>query len=319
MVRFAEMAWSAVTGHVGVTPAHLALALIVNMAWGYAFVAAKLGVQNYPPIFFTAIRWAIIGVLLAWFLRAPRGQIKLLVGISLTMGALHYALMYTGFSLSGDVASVAIAVQLSVPFATIMGVMFLGERIGWRRVSAIAIALAGVVVIGFDPIVFDHLTALILVAISAAMFAAGSILINRAKGLSTWSIQAWMAVLSAPQLLVLSLIFEEGQWEALVNPSPVGLWALFYAIVGTSFVGLGGWYYLLQRYPVSTIAPVGLLTPVLGVAAGVIFLDDTLSLELIIGGALTLAGVGVIMIRVARRPASGPGKTAEVAAADGRT
>lgn len=299
------------------TPAHLGLALIVNMAWGYAFVAAKLGVQNYPPIFFTALRWAVVGVLLAYFLRTPRGQVKLLIGISLTMGALHYALMYTGFSLSGDVASVAIAVQLSVPFTTIMGVMFLGERIGWRRVAAISIALAGVVVIGFDPVVFEHMTALILVALSAAMFAAGSILINRAKGLSTWSIQAWMAVLSAPQLLVLSLIFEEGQWEALVNPNPVGLWALFYAVVGTSFVGLGGWYYLLQRYPVSTIAPVGLLTPVLGVVAGVVFMGDALSPELIIGGALTLAGVGFIIVRVSRLSKRGPDKTPEAPAEGG--
>ena len=282
-------------------PAHLVLVLVVNAAWGYAFVAAKIGVEHYPPIFFTALRWAIIAVLLAGFLRAPRGQIKLLIGISLTMGALHYALMYTGFSLSSDVASVAIAQQLSVPFATIMGVVFLSERIGWRRVLAITVAFAGVIVIGFDPVIFDHVTALILVAAAASMFAVGNILIKRTEGLSTWSIQAWMAVMSAPQLLVLSLLLEEGQWHALVNPNPTGLWALSYAVVGTSLIGVGGWYYLLQRYPVSLISPLGLLTPVFGIVAGVTFMGDSLSPELIGGGALTLASVGFILVCATRR------------------
>ena len=279
---------------------HLGLALIVNMAFGYAFVAAKLGVESYPPIFFTAIRWAIIAVLLAWFLRVPRGQIRNLVAISVTMGALHYALMYTGFSLSRDVASIAIVVQLSVPFAAIMGVFFLGERMSLLKVVAITVAFFGVIIIGLDPRLFDHLESLLLVAISALMFAVGSVLINKTKGLSTWTIQAWMAVLSAPQLLILSLIFEDGQWHSLMNPNPVGLWAMFYAVVGTSIIGLGGWYYLLQRYPVSTISPIGLLTPILGVLAGIVFMGDSLSRELIIGGALTLSGVAFIMFNAAR-------------------
>ena len=59
------------------TPAHLGLALIVNMAWGYAFVAAKLGVQNYPPIFFTALRWAVVGVAMSLSLLKFVGQASL--------------------------------------------------------------------------------------------------------------------------------------------------------------------------------------------------------------------------------------------------
>ncbi|MBM3518034.1 MAG: EamA/RhaT family transporter [Alphaproteobacteria bacterium] len=295
------------------TPLHLGLAILANAVWGYAYVAAKLGVEAYPPIFFTALRWLIITLLLARFLSWPRGHFRVLVLISLTMGALHYAMLYTGFYLSGDVASVAIVSQLSVPFATLLGVAFMGERIGWRRAAAIAVAFAGVGVIGFDPDVFSHLAGVVLVGVSAAMFACGSALINRAKALSTWSIQAWMGALSGPQLLLFSLVLEDGQWEALVHPTVSGVWALSYAIVGTSIVGLGIWYFLLQRYPVSLVSPIGLLSPIFGVLAGVVFMGDGLSTELLLGGGLTLGGVGYIMLRAAQR--GGAVRAASAAAA----
>jgi drug/metabolite transporter (DMT)-like permease len=41
--------------------------------------------------------------------------------------------MYSGVALSGNMSSVAIAAQLGVPFATLLSIGFLGERIHWRR------------------------------------------------------------------------------------------------------------------------------------------------------------------------------------------
>jgi O-acetylserine/cysteine efflux transporter len=54
------------------------------------------------------------------------------------------------------VASVAIATQLGVPFTTLMSVLFLGEVIRWRRWLGIALAFAGVAVIGFQPGMLEH-------------------------------------------------------------------------------------------------------------------------------------------------------------------
>jgi len=56
------------------------------------------------------------------------------------------------------------------------------------------------------------------------------------------------------------------------------------------------WYRLLRLYPVNQIMPVTLLCPVLGVLAGVVLLGETLTWPAVIGGAATLAGVGIIML-----------------------
>ena len=66
-------------------------------------------------------------------------------------GGLQFAIMYSGVALSGNMSSVAIAGQLGVPFATLLSVIVLGERIHWRRWLGIGMSFAGVVVIGFSP------------------------------------------------------------------------------------------------------------------------------------------------------------------------
>ena len=58
-----------------------------------------------------------------------------------------------------------------------------------------------------------------------------------------------------------------------------------------SVVANSGLYFLLQRYPVNLVTPFGLLSPIFAVIGGILFLDDVLTLGLIIGGILILFGV----------------------------
>jgi O-acetylserine/cysteine efflux transporter len=77
---------------------HLLVAASVCLFWGLNAVAAKVGVTWMPPIFFTSLRFLALVVLLAPWLRiAPvRGQWRVLVPAVVFMGALHFALIFTG-------------------------------------------------------------------------------------------------------------------------------------------------------------------------------------------------------------------------------
>ena len=73
--------------------------------------------------------------------------------------------------------------------------------------------------------------------------------------------------------------------------------ALVYTAVMSSVVANSGLYFLLQRYPVNLVSPFGLLSPIFAVIGGILFLDDVLTLGLILGGVLILFGVTWINLR----------------------
>jgi drug/metabolite transporter (DMT)-like permease len=228
-----------------------------------------------------------------------------LLTAAICSGGLQFALMYSGVALSENMSSVAIGGQLGVPFATLLSVMLLGERIHWRRWLGIAMAIAGVVLIGFSPEVFSSWTGLLLIVIAAFIGAVGLVAIKRVRDLEPLELQAWLAWGSVPLLLPLSLFLEDGQLASLPTAGVTGWSALLYSAVLASLVAHTAYFGLIRRYPVSSVAPITVLTPLFGVFFSVLILGDALDGRMVAGGLLTLTGVTVILARERRGAASG--------------
>ena len=127
-------------------PWHIALVILANVFWGFNFVAAKHGVTHFPPIFFSGLRFVIVLAFALPFIRWVRGQMRYVVGSALMMGVLHYSLMFTAMRMADEVSTLAVVVQLFVPFSTVIAVIFLGERIGVWRIGGLVLAFGGVMV-----------------------------------------------------------------------------------------------------------------------------------------------------------------------------
>ena len=184
--------------------------LLINGVWGLALVAAAASLKHFPPLEFTWFRFMLVSIVLVPFLKWHEGQMKRIFWIAMTGGTFNFALLFLGMHLAGKVSTVAIAGQLGVPFATIMSIVFLGEVVRWRRWTGIALAFVGVVIIGFDPQVMDHLDGFLAVVGCAAVGSVSSILMRQMKNVPVFQMQAWIATLSWPVLMVMSLIFESG-------------------------------------------------------------------------------------------------------------
>jgi len=176
-------------------------------------------------------------------------------------------------------------------------VWLLGERIRWRRWLGIGLAFSGIVVISLDPRAFAYWEGLLLVALSCIANSFGLIFIKRLQGIRALQLQAWVAAVGAPVLLALSLVTESGQMQALVAADARAWAALAYTAVLSSLVAHTGWYYLLSRYPVTSLSPLTLLSPVFGVFFGVTLLHDQLTWRMLFGGAMTLVGVFIVLLR----------------------
>ncbi len=276
---------------------HWLLLLLVNLFFGFNLVASKYGMAELPPFTFTAFRFALVALVLCAALRVRRGQMRAVAIVGVTLGFLHFGLAYTGLSLAGDAATMAIAFQLTVPFVTLLSMVFLGERVGWRRGSGLVLAFAGIVVMGFDPRVFDYRDALVYVALGCLSAAIGTLVMKRLRGVGVFELQAWIAVLSAPVLAFCALLAEPMTLAQLGSVSALTWGAVVFSALATSIVGHGGFYFLIQRHDVSLIAPLTLFSTVFAVLFGVWLLGDVITARIALGGALTLVGVLVLVLR----------------------
>lgn len=285
----------------------LVLVLVVVLAWAGNFLTSALAMREIPPFLFTALRFALLALPLAWLVKRPaRGQWPRLVGVCLCIGVLHFGLSFTALKLAGDLTSPAIVMQSYVPMTTLLAWWLLGERFAWRTGLAIAVSFAGVLVLGFDPIVLDRPMALVLMLISAAFLAVGTVMMKGLRGLDVASQQGWTALFSVLPLLAISAWLEPGALARLPQASWVAWAGALYAAFISSLLGHGLYYVLVQRHPVARVMPWLLLVPLLAMGLGIAFWGDRPGPRLLIGGAMVLGGVLLIALRALTRARPAP-------------
>lgn len=272
------------------------LAVLVMVIWGYNFVVAKIGIAELPPIFMMGLRFTFSALLLVPFVTMPREKMKEIAALSVVLGAAHFSMMFTGLK-TIDASTAAIAIQLQVPFSALLATVLLNDPPGWRRLVGMAVAFGGVLLIAGEPRFAGSLWALGLVIGAAFVWAVGNIQVKKMGRIDEMALLAWMSVMAAPQLFLLSFILEEGQFAAAQAATWYGWGAVAYQAVAVVAISYGIWYRLLARHAVNAIVPYTLLVPIFGVTSAAIWLGETLTARIVIGGAITLVGVAIIILR----------------------
>lgn len=284
-------------------PLHLLLLLSICLTWAGNFLVSAWAIQFIEANTYSAVRFLVVLlVALPLLRRPPPGSGWRLLGTCWSMGALHFALLFAALGRSADISSVALLMQIYVPMSTLLAVILLGERIGWRTSAGIGMAFIGVLVMGLDPVVLAQLDVVLMVMASAFFLALGTIWMRQIQGVSVLSFQAWNALLSMPLLAVFAWWLESPIETLSVALHMPWVWAaIAFSALGSSLIGHGSFYWLVQRHEVSRVIPFLLLVPLLAVFLGVVFWGDRPSPRLILGGSLVLSGVLWITLRMRYR------------------
>ncbi|MFZ5635933.1 MAG: DMT family transporter [Pseudomonadota bacterium] len=297
-------AGSATAGRHGLGGRDLLLVLLVCLVWAGNFLTSAFALREVPPFLFSALRMGLLAMLLIAFVkRPPRAQWPRLVAVALLNGALHFGTSLWALRMAGDLSSPAIAMQSYIPMSVLLAWWLLGERFAWRTGSAIALSFAGVLVLGFDPLVLDHPAALLMMLFSAFLIALGTVLMRGLSGIDAISLQGWTALIGIAPLLGISLLIEPGGFDALRAASPTVWGAVAYSAVFASLIGHTLFFRLVQRHPVVQVMPYLLLTPVFAVALGILVWGDRPGPQLWLGGAMVLGGVFAIALRARAKAA----------------
>lgn len=279
---------------------HVGLMLLCQAIWGVNFVVAKIGLGYFSPLFFVSLRFLLVAILLLPVVGLPRRKLWQLAALSVTMGVLHFSLIFSGMHYL-DAATGSIAVQLQVPFAAILAAFFFGEKVGWRRIAGMVVAFAGIVLIAGEPRFTGNLWPLLSVVGAALAWAVANVQVKAlGEEFDAVTLNGHIALLATPQLLVVSWLLEGNQWPQLLAVGLAGWAALLFQSVVVAIFTYWIWYNMMRRYPVNQVMPFTLLLPLVGVLSGHVFLGEPVSWQMMLGGLATLAGVAILVIR---RPA----------------
>jgi len=271
-------------------------ALTVVTIFGVNFVAGKVGVTAFPPLFLMVLRFALVLILTAPWARWPdRRDTKPLITAALLLGCGHFGCLFTG--LQGLNASVAaLLIQLQVPMASLLSGWTGGDRLSGRGWLGMAVAIGGVALLGGDPSLRGDPVHFSLVLVAALCWAAAQLVLRKLGHLSAQSKNAAVAAFALPVLGASSYLTETDQLQALTRAPATGWAAVAYMAAASSVVAYGLWYGLIHRHPVNRVVPLTLLVPLIAVLSAVVLLGDPLTTELMAGGAAIVVGVAIVML-----------------------
>mgnify|MGYP001084464476 CR=1 FL=1 len=297
--RCGETTWQldhpkTLTPGIRMKPRDVALAAVPPALWAIAYTVAKPTMQSFPPLFLMSIVYGITAI--ALYRPNPKRQTPfwvILVGSALG-GSVQSGLIFSGIALV-PASTAVMTVQSQVPFAVLAAWAIGFEQINRGRLAGIALSLGGVaLVVGLPNSVSEIRGLLMIVAGTLCWGVAQAIVRAKSKEAGGYLMGA-MSALAAPQMLAMSLLFETGQRQALVNAGLANWGALLVLAVGGFVIAYTVWYGLLRTYRVDQVAPFILLMPIIGVLLAFLFLNERPSALVLCGGVIILAGLGLVV------------------------
>lgn len=275
------------------------LALLVTAIWGCNFVSIKFGVMEMPALAILGLRYGITGLLFIPFMKWPGlKQAAMITSVGILIGLLHQGLLYLGLAVMPS-GLMSILMQSVVIFSTLIGWLVFKETIGWRTWTGIAIGILGVSVLIGVPQDLSLPVLGFVFAISSAVFSAlGNVMIKKVGSVHPLTYIALMNLPISPFIMLSSMAIEGTEWmenAANLNWTILGC-VLFYQSVIVAFSHII-WQRLMSTYAMSEVVPWTLLIPVFGVASAALLLHEPITATIVIGGGLTIAGVGIITVR----------------------
>lgn len=274
--------------------------MLCNLVWALNVVVSKIVVDDLavPPLFYACARAGLVALALAYLLRPLPKELGKVLLIGLAIGGGSFALMFIGLETASP--SVAGVISLSgAPMTVVFAMIFLRERVRWRRGLGILMTLAGVLMAMGSPSAMSGGAGVLFLFAAAVIGALGSVFFKQID-ISARAMQAWSGVASVIVLAPLSAMLEHGQLSAVMAAPGEIAAALVFASIVVSVGAHTAYFKVLQDNDANLVVPLTLLTPLLTIVFGAIITNDPIGWRLLAGGALALVGVAIIVLRPSR-------------------
>jgi drug/metabolite transporter (DMT)-like permease len=281
------------------------------LIWSSTWLAIKVGLESAPPVTAAAVRSIIASVIIFAILihrriRLPRTPafywLSLFLGV-FQMGIPYGLIYWAEQHITSGLTSILYS---TMPFTVaILARLFLGDSLTSPKIVGILIGTLGTAVIFWGELSVSGSNAMwgiCAVLASAVCSSVSSVAVKRyARSYHPLASISWPLLIGGIALAVGSRIFEAGQPIAW-NAASIG--SILYLAVFGSVVAFGLYFWIIKHIDVTVLSYQTFIIPIVASFLGWIFLRETVTISVAIGGAMILAGIALATFRFSRRERS---------------
>jgi O-acetylserine/cysteine efflux transporter len=269
----------------------LSFALFIVISWGLNFVVMKWGLASFTPFQMGAARYLLAAFPLLFFIR-PRGlPMKWVMLYGITQGIGQFGFLFTALKFGMTASLASILMQTQVFFTALFGMMFLQEKLERAQRLGLGLAAFGLACFAMH---FSSMQAanssvtvfaFALTLCAASSWAVSNVVARKAQkakpGYDALAFVVWSSCVPIIPFVLLSAWLDTGSIARVVSSlinAPVSAW-MASAYLGwiATIMAYAMWTGLLKRHAANRVAPIGLGVPVVGIAAGMMILHESVS------------------------------------------
>lgn len=278
-------------------PVHVALAILVAVIWGIAFVVSKVGLESFTPPQLTALRFMVAAVAALWLPR-PKVSWTALVSIGLTVFTGQFLLQFFGIAKGMPAGLTAVVVQTQALFTVLFAALLIGDKPNIQQVIGMLTAFVGLTMIGLTLGSSVPTVAFALTLASAVSWASGNVLVKQLPKINMLHLMVWASLVPPIPALAISFVLDgpHALLSAILGASWLGLMAPLYLGLLASVFAYAVWGHLLQKYSTGAVAPFALLAPAVGAIASSFVFGERFGPYRIAGMTCMVVGLAIVVL-----------------------
>jgi drug/metabolite transporter (DMT)-like permease len=259
----------------------------VYIIWGSTYLAIAVTIETLPTMLAVSTRFILAGSIMAaivlWrggSLRITRRALASCVLIACLLPGANAVLFLAEHDIPTGLASLIIA---SVPLWVVLLRVLAREKLAGATLASLAVGFAGVAIL-LRPSGEATALGVSLCMLSAVMWSVGSFAGTR---------------LTMPEDPFTATTYEMLAGGLLTadsfSPSASSVVAWIYLVTIGSVVGYTAYTWLLHHAPLGTVSTYAYVNPVVAIVLGVLFLDESVTAQILVGAAIVVASVAVVV------------------------
>jgi drug/metabolite transporter (DMT)-like permease len=275
--------------------------------WGTTWLAIKIGLAEFPPFLFAAVRCIFAAGILFTIVRIRREEIPL--KLQSLKGPMVFGLMNgmgLGLVFWGEqfiTSSLTATLNAALPFFSAIFAYFLvGENFTTRKFIGLALGFVGVLIIFAENLggfAGEKVLGEVAVVFSCVLYSLGGAYAkSHHSDLKQAPAVTIQQLFSAVALLPVALLLEHNAKIVVTTPAVL---AFLYLVVFGSVIAFLLYYYLLVRIEFTKLSYISMVTPGVATLIGVGWGNETLKVQYLLGLIIICIGMAVVNSKVGWR------------------
>ena len=272
------------------------LAILVAFIWGLNFVVIKIGLDSFPPILFSALRFTCAAFPAVLFVGRDNIKWRWIIAIGIILGIIMFSLLFIGMASGISAGLSSLVLQIQAVFTVMLTAIFLRDTPSKFQKIGILVAFAGIGILAFEQYETSSFMGFILIIASGFAWAISNIIMKVCGTINMFRLMIWSSLIPPIPLIVVSLLFEKNHVQAVSSISLIGYGSIVYTGLFATVFAFSIWGQLLQKYSPNVIAPFSLLVPIFGIICSATILNENFSTSGIIASIISIIGLSIIVL-----------------------